>query len=436
MSLIAAFLMGFCQDSNEVRAAAEMISEDCDVFISIPDSPGVRRKLRKEPYKSLMADLTAAIQWEIDPSRYLGLLGGEFAFAIPDVRRETLIVIIDTGVKNNSYSGVVTRLLPDPWVRKEEDWPEGKVVTLTGPATWYANSTGRYFYLSTSAEALKALILGKKPAKPLAENALYRAARERLKAADLVVYCPWEQVRKKIDGLPSGIPAAWSVGGVTFAPEAIDVRVFAEGSELAGLFSNTKDWARPESIGSDLDAVTIAYPVLDRWKPILGDKGAVLEQGAPPLVLSDRYDNGAWRPVLQFASRDAAKAVERFKIESFRATASEDRVFIGTAESLEPRPKAEPIWNSEGFKQLESYIPAEACVIDYRTPRAIEFVLTRPAQWASEARSRGEKVNYERTAEVMAQIAPLTRHLIGSLAVLQTTPEGLSGRLVLRLKGR
>lgn len=431
MSLFAAFLIGICQDP---RPAAELVSENCDIFITIPDSPGVRRKLRKEPYKQLMADLTAALQWEIDPSRLLGLLGGEFALAIPDVQKDTLILIVDTGVKNNTYSTFVTRLMPDPWVRKEEDWPEGKVVTLTGPTTWYTNSSGRYFYVSTSAEALKALMAGKSPEKPLSQNAGYKTARERLKSADVVVHCQWERVRKKFEGLFSGIPAVWSAGGVTFTHEAIDIRLFADGNELIGLFGNAK-MPRPE-VGVDSDAVTIVHPVLERWKPILQDKGEVLEKAVPPLILTDRYEGGDWRPLLEFASGDAESAVKKFKIESFQAKASDGRVLIGTPESLAPRAKGDPIWTSEGFKTIECYLPAESCLMDYRTPRAIEYVLQRPAQWASEAKARGETVHYLRTAEVMFQVAPLTKHLAATLSVLETTPEGLSGRIVLRLKGR
>jgi hypothetical protein len=185
-------------------------------------------------------------------------------------------------------------------------------------------------------------------------------------------------------------------------------------------------------VGCDCDAVTVAYPVLERWKSIFQERGEVLDGGSPPLILTDRYENGDWRPLLQFASKDPGKAAEKFKQEPFQAKAVDGKVVIGTPESLQPRAKAEPFT----FKELANYVPAEACLIDYRTPKAIEYILQRPAQWASEAKARGETVNYQRTAEVMAQIAPLTRHLAGTLGVLESTSEGLSGRLVLRLKGR
>lgn len=457
VSLFAAILLGWAQDAadvNTVRPAADLVPDDVDVFIRLPDAPGLRRKLRQEPYKTLMADVAAALQSPIDPSRILGLLGGEIAVIIPDVKKEAVLILVDTGVKNNMYAGLLTRLLPDPWVRKEEEWKEGTVVALSGPATWYVRSVGRYCVMSTQADALKALLHamgGEAVEKPLSASADYKAAAERLGACDVAAYAPWGRIRKKIDQrsiegrLAAAIPALWSAAGVTFAPESIEIKAVLFGKELAGLFANAKEMDRPGFVPAGSDAVTIGYPVLDRWGLMLGADPVkeFLDGCQGPLVLFDRYDDpkkgDSWQPLALLSCKDPDRQRElalKLKPETLELAVIGSRAALGTGRAVRAfveGAQVEPIWQTERFKSIEA---APGCLFDFRTPRALEYLMLLPRQKAAEAKGRGESASYEKTADTLFALAPLTGHLSGSVAIMDARADGLSARIVLRLNPR
>ncbi len=383
---MAAFLcLVLAQDVNEVRPAAQFLPEACDLYVGIPDSPAVRRKLRKEPYRAILGDLTTAMNWPIDPSRILGLLGGELALA---VRKDATLIVVDTGVKDNSYATYVTALLEDPpWKRAEEKWDEGKVVVLTGPMTWYTHSVGRYFLLSTHADALRQMIARvRKPAEAcLARNESFRKAVEGAKGSDVLFYGIWSALGASIN-----IPAEWAGAGLVFQADAIEVRMAASGKDLPGFFKQTDGMTCPDCVPADAHSVTVLYPVAERWTDVPGLDGG-------PLVLFDR--GAGMRAVI-------AGKTHKVKIEGGK----------WGLDPVEPD-KADPL------KPVDW--PRAGCGIDYRTAQGLSALLEEFAK------------QFEQARDTLRATAGLTsNHVTASQTVLETTPEGLSGRCRIGLKGR
>jgi hypothetical protein len=179
--------------------------------------------------------------------------------------------------------------------------------------------------------------------------------------------------------------------GAVFNAESIDLRMSACGKDLACYFTNAA-LDRPACIPAEANAVTIAYPVADRWRDVPGLES--LSRCELPLVLMD------------------------FEMVKCREKCSD------------------PIWDSEAFKAMQEYCPQKGCAFDFRTSKGVEALLLLPGQKAAEAKKEGQTVFYERSAQTLTALAPLSKHVVGALTCLETTADGLSGRIVIRLKSR
>jgi hypothetical protein len=480
----AALLMLAAQDEadpNVARPAAEMVPAEIDLFASIPDAPGLRRKLRRGPYRAAMEEVTRALEWPIDPSRILGLLGGELALAIPDLQSEGVLVIADTGIKNNSFASVMTRLMQDPWTRKEEAWKEGTVYVLSGPSTWYTHSLGRYFLLSTTEEGLRGLMERvRKPGErgALAGSEEFRRAVESAGTPDVRAYARWDRIRKNsfaksgslAGRLAASIPGSWAAAGLEVGETELTLLAAAPGRELSAMFSSGP-LEPPEEAPPDALGVTVVHAVLDKWwgAALSGMKMAelrpeevrralgldpeeeLIRRCRGPLVFFDRREI-EWEPILLFESADIeahSRAVrtamrgvakhlgapcrdqeELTILEPFAAGAVRQRIAFGLAPAVGRfvRGSEGSIRQTEGWKAASKGLPEKGCLMDYRTGAGLEEWMRLPARLGA---ARGAASEIGRTLE---KLAPVAKRFEWARAAVEHAEDGLKGSWVLRLK--